>query len=177
MIHLLEQFALALLATGGFAVIFRVPIRHIPICVIIGALGWVCYEISMYYYHSPVLGCFFASCLVGLFSDIAARTFKEASTIFVIPGILCLVPGSMIFRTMSELLDKDFSNAAQVGLETLLMAGAIAVGLLTIGGILRVIRSLVRKTVNLRELLVETELNYQKNAKRGTEKTDEDEHE
>lgn len=175
MMHLLEQFTLALFATGGFAVIFRVPMRHIPVCVLIGALGWVCYEISMYYYESPVLGCFFAACFVGLSSDFAARTFKEASTIYVIPGILCLVPGSKIFNTMAALLEKDFSTAAQVGVETLLMAGAIAVGLLAIGGVLRVIRSLVRRTINLRELMIETELNYQKNAKKGIEKTDEEE--
>lgn len=173
MMHLLEQFLLAVFATGGFAVIFRVPVRHIPVCVIIGGLGWVCYEISMYYYESPVLGCFFAACVVGLLSDIAARTLKEASTIYVIPGILCLVPGSKIFSTMAELLANDFANAAQVGVETLLMAGAIAVGLLTIGGVLRVIRSLVRRTINLRELLVETELNYQKHARKDLEKNDE----
>lgn len=151
MTHLIIQFLLALFATGGFAVIFRVPIRHIPACIVIGALGWVCYEISMCYYTSPVLGCFFAACLVGLLSFVAARLFKEASTIFVIPGILCLVPGAKIFNTMLELLGGDVSSAAQVGTETLLMAGAIAVGLLTIGAIIRVVRSMIRKTVNLKD--------------------------
>ena len=150
MIHLLQQFGLALLATGGFAVIFRVPARRITACVLIGALGWVCYEISMYYYESPVLGCFFASCLVGLLSQFAARGLKEAATIFVIPGILCLVPGSKIFNTMYALLDHEFQEAAQVGVETLLMAGAIAVGLLTIGAIIRVIRSLIRRAVEFK---------------------------
>jgi len=153
MTHLLIQFVLALLATGGFALIFRVSVKHIPVCMFIGALGWVCYEISMYHDESPVLGCFLAACLVGLLSDFAARGFKEASTIFVIPGILCLVPGSKIFGTMYALLHKDFSEAAQVGTETLLMAGAIAVGLLTIGAFLRVIRALVRKTINLKDYL------------------------
>ena len=36
MMHLLTQFLLALFATAGFCVIFRVPVRHIPICMIIG---------------------------------------------------------------------------------------------------------------------------------------------
>ena len=35
------------------------------------------------------------------------------------------------------------------------MAGAIAVGLLTIGAVLRVIYALIRKTVDLSELLAE----------------------
>jgi len=157
MMFLLTQFALALFATAGFSVIFRVPVKHIPACVIIGALGWVTYEISMHYYSSPVLGCFFGACMVGLLSDLASRRLKDASTIFIIPGILCLVPGSAIFNTMASMLDEDFSDAAEIGLQTLMMAGAIALGLLTIGALLRVIYAVVRKTVNLSELLAASE--------------------
>lgn len=151
MMHLLTQFILAIFATGGFCLIFRVPLRHIPVCMAIGGLGWVTYEISMYYYASPSIGCFFGACNVGLLSTIASRMFKDASTIFVIPGILCLVPGSAIFNTMAALLRDDFSSAMDVGMQTLLMAGAIAFGLLVIGAVIRVFFALMRKTVMLRD--------------------------
>ena len=72
------------------------------------------------------------------------------------PGILCLVPGSAIFNTMLQLLEEDFTEFGLAGLQTLLMAGAIALGLLTIGAVLRVIYALVRKTVDLSELLAES---------------------
>ena len=153
MMHLLEQFILAIIATGGFAIIFRVPIRHIPICMCIGGLGWVCFEISMYYYTSPVLGCFLGACVVGLVSQLAAKIFKDATTIFIIPGILCLVPGAKIFDTMASLLEDELMDAATIGTETLMMAGAIAVGLLTVGAILRVIRSMIRRTINIKDYL------------------------
>lgn len=153
MMFLLLQFVLALFATAGFSVIFRVPVRHIPACVLVGALGWVTYEISMTYASSPALGCFFGACVVGLLSNFAARALKDASTLFVIPGILCLVPGSAIFNTMLSMLQEDFTDAAQIGMQTLMMAGCIALGLLTIGAVLRVIYALVRKTVDLGELL------------------------
>ena len=104
MMFLLEQFVLALLATAGFSVIFRVPVKHIPACVLIGAFGWVTYEISMTYCSSPVLGCFLGACTVGLLSNFAAKWLKDAATIFIIPGILCLVPGSAIFNTIYQLL-------------------------------------------------------------------------
>lgn len=151
MMFLLTQFVLALFATAGFCIIFRVPVRHIPACVVIGALGWVTYEISMYYYSSPAVGCFFGACVVGLLSTWAAHFLKDASTIYVIPGILCLVPGSNIFNTMAALLRDDLADAAEIGTQTLLMAGAIAIGLLTIGAILRVLYALVRKTVTLKD--------------------------
>ena len=143
MMFLLAQFVLALFATAGFSVIFRVPVKHIPACVVIGAFGWVTYEISMYYYSSPTVGCFFGACVVGLLSNFAAH--------FIIPGILCLVPGSAIFNPMAAMLREDFTETAEIGTQTLMMAGAIALGLLTIGAVLRVIYALVRKTVRLKD--------------------------
>ena len=151
MMFYLCQFLLALFATAGFSVIFRVPVRHMPAYVIIGACGWVTYELSMTYFSSASFGCFFGACVVGLLSNIAAHYLKDAATIFIIPGILCLVPGSAIFNTMAALLRDDFSSAMDVGMQTLLMAGAIAIGLLTIGAVVRVFFSLVRKTVTLRD--------------------------
>ncbi len=151
MMHLFTQFLLALFATLGFAVIFRVPARHIPACVVAGALGWITYLISDYSMGSPVMGCFFGACMVGLCSWIAARLFKEAMTIFVIPGILCLVPGAKIFYTMEALLKNDIENMAQIGVQTLMMAGAIAMGLLVIGAIIKVFWALIHKTVTIKD--------------------------
>ena len=109
------------------------------------------FEISMEYYSSPSLGCFFGACIVGLLSNYAARFMKEPATIFIIPGILCLVPGSAIFNTMAALLRDDFGDAAEIGMQTLCMAGAIALGLLVIGAALRIFYALIRKTVTLKD--------------------------
>ena len=89
--------------------------------------------------------------MVGLLSNFAAHFLKDAGTIFIIPGILCLVPGSAIFNTMAAMLREDFTETAEVGTQTLMMAGAIALGLLTIGAVLRVVYALVRKTVRLKD--------------------------
>ena len=153
MMHLLSQFLLAIFATLGFAVIFRVPVRHIPACVIVGGLGWITYLVSDYNMDSPVMGCFFGACMVGLCSMIASRIFREAMTIFIIPGILCLVPGAKIFYTMEALLRNDIQEMAQVGVQTMMMAGAIALGLLVIGAIIKVFWALVHKTVSIKDYL------------------------
>lgn len=147
MMYLALQFILALFATCGFSIIFQVPLRHIPPVAIVGGLGWVCYQITIYYDSSPVIACFIAACLVGFLSDICSRIFKEASTIFTIPGILCLVPGAGMFYTMKAFLDHDTSDLTNTATETLLMAGAIAAGLLVIGSLIKIIRSIIRKTV------------------------------
>lgn len=153
MMHLFTQFFLALFATLGFAVIFRVPVRHIPACVATGALGWITYLISDYYFDSPIMGCFFGACMVGLCSIIAARVFKEAMTIFTIPGILCLVPGAKIFYTMDAFLKEDLEGFGEIGIQTLMMAGAIAMGLLVIGAVIKVFFAIISKTVSIKDKL------------------------
>lgn len=153
MIHLFTQFLLALFATLGFAIIFKVPVKHIPACIVVGGLGWITYLVTDYNLGSPVMGCFFGACMVGLCSMICARLFKEAMTIFVIPGILCLVPGAKIFYTMEALLRSNIEDMAHVGIETLMMAGAIAMGLLVMGAIIKVFWALVHKTVDIKDFL------------------------
>ena len=142
-VDLLIQLLLAMAGTLGFAIIFRAPLRRMPACVFIGGCGWVSYLITVNCFDSPILGCFIASCLVGLMSDIFARVLKDAATIFIIPGILCLVPGAKIFYTMEALLKEDFTGTAEIGLQMLLMAGAIAMGLLVMGAIIRVVRTAI----------------------------------
>lgn len=149
MMNLFLQFLLALFATLGFSVIFRVPIKKIPACVLIGAFGWLAYEIAFYYLESPVFGCFIGACMVGLLSSIAAKVLKEASTVFVIPGILCLVPGFKIYSTMEELLLHNYGNTAEIGVQTLMMAGAIAIGLLVMGVAIGLVRLFVGKVRGL----------------------------
>ena len=145
------QFILALFATLGFCVIIRVPLRCLPGCAVVGGIGWIVYEVTFYYLSSPVMGCFIGACVVGLLSTICSKLYKDASTIFTIPGILCLVPGSNIYNTMAAMLKHDLQGTFSTGLETLLMAGAIALGLLVIGATLGVIKRLIRTTVSIKD--------------------------
>lgn len=151
MMYLLLQFFLALFSTLGFCIIFRVPVKIMLPCILIGSFGWIAYQIAIFYNLSPFLACFIASCLVGFLSEIASRIFKDATTIFVIPGILCLVPGNNIFKTMVALLDSDISDTASIGLQTLMMAGAIAAGLLFMGAVSKTIFAIVKKPFHKQE--------------------------
>ena len=153
MMDMISLFVPAVFAILGLAIIFRVPVRHIPACVVVGALGWLTYLIVDHYMNSPVMGCFFGACMVGLCSAEASRIFKEAMTIFVIPGIHCLVPGAKIFYTMEALIRNDIEDMAEIGVQTLLMAGAIAMGLLVMGALIKVFRAVLSKTISIKDNL------------------------
>lgn len=142
---MISAFFFALFATLGFCIIFHVPTRHIPVAACIGGCGWVVYQLFMAQGASAILACFVASCAVGLLSDTASRVFKDASTIFTIPGILCLVPGSGMYNTMAALVSGDLKEAASTGSNTLMMAGSIALGLLAVGAVLRIILSIAHR--------------------------------
>lgn len=147
---LLLQFLYILFPTCGFCILFKVPTKQFPACILTGAFSWTSYQILLYCEASAILACFIAACLVGFLSDICSRIFKEAATIFIIPGILCLVPGAGMYRTMLSLLQHDMDGFAANATTTLSMAGAIAVGLLITGSLLRVVLSVIRKLPYLR---------------------------
>ena len=142
---LIMQFIYAGLATFGFTIIFRVPKSDILICSLIGALGWTTYQIAFGYEFTPIMACFLGACVVALLSDMSSKILKEASTIFIIPGIMPLVPGAGMYRMMLELIHNNMTGFADEAVQTLMSAGAIAVGLLVMGSLLKMIRMAGKK--------------------------------
>ena len=145
MSNLFVEFIFAFLGTLGFTLIFNVPLRHIPVASFVGGAGWVVYQIAVSMDCGIAISCFLGACTVGLTSDIASKVCKEATTIFVIPGVLPLVPGAGTYYTMLAAVEGNLELAAEKGVQTLAMAGAIALGLLVMGSIIQIIRNIKHK--------------------------------
>lgn len=138
-VHLGLQFIWAFFATAGFCFIVNVPRRHIPAGSLVGAAGWLVFQYLLATGYSGIMACFIGSCTVALLSDLFSRFFKEAATLFIIPGILPLVPGAGMYYTMQAFLDNSLNGAARIGWETSLMAGSIAVSLLIVSSVIKVL--------------------------------------
>ena len=138
-----QQFFYAFISTVGFSLIFNIPRRHIIPSAFTGACGWITYQYLLNGEISTVFACFTGACVVAALSELFCRILKEASTIFIIPGILPLVPGAGMYHTMLSLLNKDFSATADIGTQTLLMAGSIAVAILVVSSFIRTISLIV----------------------------------
>ena len=139
------QFIYATLATFGFTLIFRVPKSAIIVASLTGGLGWLTYQFAAGYGFTAIIACFLGACVVALLSDIASKLSKEASTVFIIPGIMPLVPGAGMYRMMLEFIHNDMAGFADEAVQTLMSAGAIAVGLLVMGSLLKIIRMGAKK--------------------------------
>lgn len=73
---------------------------------------------------------FFGSLALGLLSHYMARKQKEPAIIFMVTGIIPLVPGGLAYDATKNLVLLNFSTAINTMLEVTLIAGAIALGLL-----------------------------------------------
>lgn len=136
---LIYHLIFAFIGTLGFCILFHVPIKHIGPASFGGAAGWVAYVHSINGGSAPIAACFAAACLVALLSEIFSKAGKEATTIFIIPGIIPLVPGAPLYFTMRAILASDFEAAAKFGTQALFMAGSIAIALLLIASLTRLL--------------------------------------
>ena len=135
------QGLFALGATAGFCIIFKTPQKKIPICALVGASGWIVYQLTIHVtWGTPAIGNFLGAALVGLLSEILARVMKEPTTIFIAPGIMPLVPGYHMFKAMEQLFDENMASGGTWLADAFKLAAVIALGLLATGAVSRVIR-------------------------------------
>ncbi len=81
----------------------------------------------------PELGVFAGALAAGLASHTLARTRKLPSTVTLSPALLLLVPGSIGFRSLALLLDREVVNGVETAFRMILMFSAIVAGLLVAG--------------------------------------------
>lgn len=127
---IIKQFVFSLLSTIGFAILFSIPRDSILKSGLVGALGWIGFYITSTYLKSNIAGTFFAAITVGVLGELLARHYKKPATVYIIPGIVPLVPGAGMYYTMLALVDNDFFLAANKGTETFFIASAISIGVI-----------------------------------------------
>lgn len=131
----------AFFGTMGFTILFNCPKKSVVKASFIGALGWTAYLITVDYGQGVIMGTFVGAVTVGLIGELFANRFRSPATIFIIPGIIPLVPGYGIYYTMSAIITKDYNTAASKGFEALFVALAIATALIITSTIGRLIRN------------------------------------
>lgn len=122
---------LALLATVGFAVLFNVPRRALPLCALVGAAGYLWrHGLPLLAPHLPAEGAMFAGgVIISLLAEPCARALRVPSSIFVIPGFIPLVPGVVAFRTVLELVAQDYPAGTASLMQATLRVASLAAGI------------------------------------------------
>jgi uncharacterized membrane protein YjjB (DUF3815 family) len=110
---LLENAVSAAVAACGFAVLFNVPPRALWATSMCGALAYACrFVLIESALAPPVLATLVAATLVSGVATLIGKNMRAPAVIFVVPGVIPLVPGALAFRTMAALLTLTDEGAA-----------------------------------------------------------------
>ena len=124
------------IGTIAFSALYNVPNRYYLSCGITGTVGWIVYKWA-FEYSSVTIASFLGTLVVVLVSRMMTVRMKCPITIFLVPGILPLVPGAGVYYTAYYLVTNQLGLAAQKGLESVKIAFAIVLGIVFIVSIPR----------------------------------------
>jgi uncharacterized membrane protein YjjP (DUF1212 family) len=113
----------------SFAVLFQAARRDYPLVMASAALGYI-----VAYYGSsaftPEFGVFLAGLAIGATSNLYARLARRPGALVREPGIILLVPGSVGFRTLSLMFERNVYTGLDVGFTLVAILVALVAGLL-----------------------------------------------
>lgn len=123
------QCIYAFTATVAFCIMFNVRGRNVIWASLGGAVGWAVYYICKES-GTEVVAYFLAAFSVTLYSEFLAVVRRTPSNTFLIPSIIPLVPGGIIYNAMAEWLNGADETFINTGNHALNVAGALAIGII-----------------------------------------------
>lgn len=118
------------ISTLGFAILFKLKPKHLPFSMLCGLVACLVYFPLNNELNSIFISNFFAAFATALTAEILAIICKTPTTAFLITGCITLVPGSMLFYGMTNLLEQNYGKAADYLFMTLNVGVAIGGGII-----------------------------------------------
>ena len=123
MLFYLFHFVISFISTVLFSIIFNAPKRLLLACGFVGALAWTIYQYTVDMDLGKVGAAFLGSLILGLLSHVMSRRYKRPVIIFIVPGIIPLVPGGTAYEATRFLVSNDYTHAVNTFLEVTLISG------------------------------------------------------
>lgn len=126
---MIPRLLAAFLGVMAFAILSQVPRRYYLPCAVVGALVWLLNQFLLRSGAGEVAACLAAAFLLTILARTLAVLWRVPVSIFLIPGIFTLVPGTGIFYLGYYLMSSQTAQMSAKATQVLLTAGAIAVGI------------------------------------------------
>lgn len=127
--EILIQLATAFTGPMGFALLFGLRRKYLFASSMGGVIAWGVYLIVQAWTEAGFLSCLAAAAVAVIYAEVLAHGFKTPATLFAIPAILPLVPGSSLYYAMNSAVRGDLASAREHGVQTLVYTLAIAAGI------------------------------------------------
>ena len=118
-----------LVSSWSLMMLFQVRSRHLPWIVITTASSffvsrWAGGELG------AATGAFFGALTVGVFANLAYRIKQVPTAAVMMPGFIILVPGSVGFRSLTEILDHNIIGGLESAFNMIIVGISLITGLL-----------------------------------------------
>ena len=140
--QIIIQLITATLGTFAFSLVFHLRKEFLGWAALGGFLSWAIYLLVMYGWgKNAFLSCLISATCVAFYGEVMARKLKGPATVFIIPGVLPLIPGSSLFYTMSNAVSTEWGLAQYYGFKTIQFALVIAIGISLVMGVFSMARN------------------------------------
>lgn len=149
----------ASLAAFSFGVLFNIKGKRLVIACIGGGLGWFVYKLCLGYQIGEASSCFISAICFSIYCEVCARIYKTPSTTLSVCCLIPLVPGYGVYNTMYEFIVGNYTEGVNYGINTLAIAGALALGIIFV--------STVFRNINIYKIIknVEDKISFKKKEK------------
>lgn len=145
--YILQHLILSFLAAAAFGIIFNAPKSSLIQSGFVGMLGWIIYILLTMNGADAVNATLVASFFIAVASQVFAKLYRTPIIIFIVAGIIPLVPGGMAYDAMRNFVENDYNIALALAAKAFLISGAIAMGIV----FSEVINQLIRKTAVIKK--------------------------
>ena len=139
------QILSAFSAVFMFTMILEIPRRYVSYAAASGAIGWWIYLLVQNRGNSAMMAAFLSTLVVAFLSYILARLKKAPVTVFLVSGTLPAVPGAAIYRSVYYLIHNESQLSTHYLVETLQIAGAIAMAIFIMDSLFRLVTAYDRR--------------------------------
>lgn len=153
MFFYISQALYSLLSTFGFAILFNGPKNCLVKASVCGMMGWTVNIFAQNMIGSRTVATFLGAMTVGIMGEIFAKLFKKPATMFIIPGVIPLVPGAGMYYTMLSLMTGEFNDTARLGSETVFTAFSIAIAIIISSSLNRALLKLLELKSDKKEII------------------------
>lgn len=133
------QLIASFVGTAGFALMFRINVKHLFWVVFGGGLTFFVYDVVDERLSSVFAAAFIASAVSAIYAEFCARLNRAPAVVFILSCAIPIVPGGSLYRTMFYLISKDFSTSLTYFWETITIAFGIAGGLAAVSLLVHIV--------------------------------------
>ncbi len=134
---LVECLAGSIVGITGFSILFNIHRMGILFGAIGGILGWGSYCIVLELGGDDATAMLVSSAAAAVYAEIMARIRKCPAIGYLVVSLIPLIPGSSLYYTMTFMVRGDMLDFGNKGLDTVILTGMMAVGILLVSTAVR----------------------------------------